>query len=151
EENASREAVAESDRQKYAAQAQANYTKTQSALEKYTQRQNELNKALKEGRILQADYNINMSAAKKEYEDSLKKPGKAPAVKTPSGVRAVDTASAQTIELQAQLRTLQEHRSITDTISQQRQELWRQQSRFTVLEEAAKTRTLSTQEKSLLA
>lgn len=151
EENASREAVAESDRQKYAAQAQANYAKTQSALEKYTQRQNELNKALKEGRILQADYNINMSAAKKEYEDSLKKPGKAPAVKTPSGVRAVDTASAQTIELQAQLRTLQEHRSITDTISQQRQELWRQQSRFTVLEEAAKTRTLSTQEKSLLA
>ncbi|HHG9494352.1 TPA: phage tail tape measure protein [Citrobacter farmeri] len=151
EENASREAVAESDRQQYAAQAQANYAKTQSALEKYTQRQNELNKALKEGRILQADYNINMSAAKKEYEDSLKKPGKAPAVKTPSGVRAVDTASAQTIELQAQLRTLQEHRSITDTISQQRQELWRQQSRFTVLEEAAKTRTLSTQEKSLLA
>lgn len=151
EENASREAVAESDRQKYAAQAQANYAKTQSALEKYTQRQNELNKALKEGRILQADYNINMSAAKKEYEDSLKKPGKAPAVKTPSGVRAVDTASAQTIELQSQLRTLQEHRSITDTISQQRQELWRQQSRFTVLEEAAKTRTLSTQEKSLLA
>ncbi|MEC3934477.1 phage tail tape measure protein [Citrobacter farmeri] len=151
EENASREAVAESDRQKYAAQAQAYYAKTQSALEKYTQRQNELNKALKEGRILQADYNINMSAAKKEYEDSLKKPGKAPAVKTPSGVRAVDTASAQTIELQAQLRTLQEHRSITDTISQQRQELWRQQSRFTVLEEAAKTRTLSTQEKSLLA
>lgn len=151
EENASREAVAESDRQKYAAQAQANYAKTQSALEKYTQRQNELNKALKEGRILQADYNINMSAAKKEYEDSLKKPGKAPAVKTPSGVRAFDTASAQTIELQAQLRTLQEHRSITDTISQQRQELWRQQSRFTVLEEAAKTRTLSTQEKSLLA
>lgn len=151
EENASREAVAESYRQKYAAQAQANYAKTQSALEKYTQRQNELNKALKEGRILQADYNINMSAAKKEYEDSLKKPGKAPAVKTPSGVRAVDTASAQTIELQAQLRTLQEHRSITDTISQQRQELWRQQSRFTVLEEASKTRTLSTQEKSLLA
>ena len=151
EENASREAVAESDRQKYAAQAQTNYAKTQSALEKYTRRQNELNKALKEGRILQADYNINMSAAKKEYEDSLKKPGKAPAVKTPSGVRAVDTASAQTIELQAQLRTLQEHRSITDTISQQRQELWRQQSRFTVLEEAAKTRTLSTQEKSLLA
>lgn len=148
EANASREAVAESDRQKYAAQAQANYAKTQSALEKYTQRQNELNKALKEGRILQADYNINMSAAKKEYEDSLKK---APAVKTPSGVRAVDTASAQTIELQSQLRTLQEHRSITDTISQQRQELWRQQSRFTVLEEAAKTRTLSTQEKSLLA
>ncbi|MBJ8882525.1 phage tail tape measure protein, partial [Citrobacter freundii] len=73
------------------------------------------------------------------------------AVKTPAGVKSVDTASAQTLELEAQLRTLQEHKSITDTISQQRQELWRQQSRFTVLEEAAKTRTLSTQEKSLLA
>lgn len=78
EENASREAAAESDRQKYAAQAQSNYARTQSALEKYTARQNELNKALKEGRILQADYNINMSAAKKEYEDSLKKPPKTP-------------------------------------------------------------------------
>jgi phage-related minor tail protein len=64
EENASREAAAESDRQKYAAQAQANYAKTQSALEKYTARQNELNKALKDGRILQADYNINLAAAK---------------------------------------------------------------------------------------
>ena len=65
EENASREAAAESDRQKYAAQAQANYAKTQSALEKYTSRQNELNKALKDGRILQSDYNINLAAAKK--------------------------------------------------------------------------------------
>lgn len=151
EENASREAAAESDRQKYAAQAQSNYARTQSALEKYTARQNELNKALKEGRILQADYNINMSAAKKEYKDSLKKPGKAPGVKTPSGVRTVDTASAQTLELQAQLRTLQEHSSITDTISQQRQELWRQQARFSVLEEASRTRALTSDEKSLLA
>jgi len=151
EDNATREAVIESDRQKYAAQAQSNYAKTQTALEKYTARQNELNKALKEGRILQADYNINLEAAKKEYDDSLKKPKAPSAVKTPAGVKSVDTASAQTLELEAQLRTLQEHKSITDTISQQRQELWRQQSRFTVLEEAAKTRTLSTQEKSLLA
>ncbi len=65
EENAAREATAESDRQKYAAQAQSNYAKTQSALEKYTDRQKELNKALKDGHILQADYNINMAAAKR--------------------------------------------------------------------------------------
>lgn len=151
EENASREAAAESDRQKYAAQAQANYAKTQTALEKYTARQSELNKALKEGRILQADYNINLAAAKKEYEDTLKKPKKTSAVRTPAGTRATDAASAQTMELEAQLRTLQEHKGINDTISQQRQALWRQQSRFTVLEEAAKTRTLSAGEKSLLA
>jgi len=151
EESAAKAAAAESDRQKYAAQAQSNYARTQSALEKYTARQNELNRALKEGRILQADYNINLSAAKKEYEDSLKKPHKAPAVKTPAGVRSVDTASAQTLELEAQLRTLQEHKSLTDTISQQRQELWKQQARFSVLEEAARKRALTSDEQSLLA
>jgi phage-related minor tail protein len=62
---AAEEAEAESEKQKYAAQAQANYAKSQTALEKYTARQNELNKALKEGHILQADYAINMAAAKK--------------------------------------------------------------------------------------
>lgn len=151
QENAAKEAAAESDRQKYAAQAQANYAKSQTALERYTARQSELNKALKEGRILQADYNINLAAAKKEYEDTLKKPKKTAAVHTPAGSRATDSASAQTMELEAQLRMLQEHRSINDTISQQRQELWRQQSRFTALEEAAKTRALSADEKSLLS
>ncbi|MDM3293243.1 hypothetical protein, partial [Citrobacter sp. Cc139] len=65
--------------------------------------------------------------------------------------KSVDTASAQTLELEAQLRTLQEHKSITDTISQQRQELWKQQSRFSVLEEAAKKRALTADEKSVLA
>ncbi len=99
EDNAAREAVIESDRQKYAVQAQSNYAKTQTALEKYTARQNELNKALKDGRILQADYNINLEAAKKEYDDSLKKPKAPSAVKTPAGVKSVDTASAQTLEL----------------------------------------------------
>ncbi|MFX4311942.1 phage tail tape measure protein, partial [Enterobacter sp. 63] len=86
------------------------------------------------------------------YEDTLKKPSKrTAAVRTPAGTRATDTATAQTMELETQLRTLQEHKGINDTISQQRQELWRQQARFTVLEEAAKKRTLSAEEKSLLA
>ncbi|MDF3830232.1 phage tail tape measure protein [Pseudocitrobacter sp. 2023EL-00150] len=149
--SAQKESAAESDRQKYAAQAQASYEKTQSALEKYTAKQKEYNQAIKDGRILQADYNILMSAAKKEYESTLKKPAKAAAVKTPAGARATDAASAQTLELESQLRTLQEHKTINDTISQQRQELWKQQSRFSVLEEASKTRSLTEQEKSLLA
>lgn len=151
EDNATREAVIESDRQKYAAQAQAAYSKTESALDKFTAKQKEYNQAIKDGRILQADYNILMAAAKKEYDDSLKKPKKPSAVKTPAGVKSVDAASAQTLELEAQLRTLQEHKSITDTISQQRQELWKQQSRFSVLEEAAKKRALTADEKSVLA
>ncbi len=148
QENASREAGLESDRLKYAQQAQANYSKTQTALEKYTDRQSELNKALKEGRILQADYNINLAAAKKEYEDSLKKPTK---TRTPGGTKLTDNTSAQTLELQTQLEVLRQHSVINDKISQQRQQLWKEQARFTVLEQAAKTRNLTDDEKSLLA
>ncbi|EHK6278498.1 phage tail tape measure protein [Escherichia coli] len=148
QESASREAGLEADRLKYAQQAQANYSKSQTALEKYTDRQNELNKALKEGRILQADYNINLAAAKKEYDDSLKKPAK---ITTPGGAKLTDSTSAQTLELQAQLEVLRQHSGINDKISQQRQQLWKDQARFTVLEQAAKTRTLTDDEKSVLS
>lgn len=148
QESATREAGLEADRLKYAQQAQANYGKTQTALEKYTARQSELNKALKEGRILQADYNINLAAAKKEYEDSLKKPTK---IRTPGGAKLTDNTSAQTLELQTQLEVLRQHSEINDKISQQRQQLWKEQARFTVLEQAAKTRNLTDDEKSLLA
>lgn len=147
-ENSKREANAEADKLKYAQQAQANYSKSQSAIEKYTARQNELNKALKEGRIVQADYNVNMAAAKKEYEDSLKKPAK---IRTPGGTKLTDTTNAQTLELQTQLEVLGKHSGINDKISQQRQELWKQQAKFTILEQASRTRTLSDDEKSLLA
>nr|DAO82117.1 MAG TPA: minor tail protein [Caudoviricetes sp.] len=148
QESASREAGLEADRLKYAQQAQANYSKSQTALEKYTDRQNELNKALKEGRILQADYNINLAAAKKEYDDSLKKPAK---ITTPGGAKLTDSTSAQTLELQTQLEVLRQHSGINDKISQQRQQLWKDQARFTVLEQAAKTRTLTDDEKSVLS
>lgn len=147
-ENSKREANAEADKLKYAQQAQANYSKSQSAIEKYTARQNELNKALKEGRIVQADYNVNMAAAKKEYEDSLKKPAK---TRTPGGTKLTDTTNAQTLELQTQLEVLGKHSGINDKISQQRQELWKQQAKFTILEQASRSRALSDDEKSLLA
>jgi len=147
-ENAKREAAAEADKLKYSQQAQANYSKSQTALEKYTSRQNELNKALKEGRIVQADYNINMAAARKEYEATLKKPAK---VRTAGGVKLTDNTSAQTLELQTQLQVLTQHKNINDTISQQRQQLWKQQAKYSVLEQASRTRTLTDDEKSLLA
>ncbi|EPP7093022.1 phage tail length tape measure family protein [Klebsiella michiganensis] len=149
--NAEKEAEAESDKQKYAAQAQANYAKSQTALEKYTSRQNELNKALKEGHILQADYAINMAAAKKEYEASLKKTPKPKGVKVSAGDRSSDQTNAETMQLMTQLKLLQQHTGLNDTISQQRKNLWSLQSKFSVLEEASKTRTLSKDEQSLLA
>ncbi|HEL7799707.1 TPA: phage tail tape measure protein [Klebsiella pneumoniae] len=148
---AEKEAEAESDKQKYAAQAQANYAKSQTALEKYTARQNELNKALKEGHILQADYAINMAAAKKEYEDSVKKTPKPKGVKVSAGDRSSDQTNAETLQLMAQLKLLQQHTGLNDTISQQRKNLWSLQSKLSVIEEASKTRALSKDEQSLLA
>lgn len=148
---AEKEAEAESEKQKYAAQAQANYAKSQTALEKYTARQNELNKALKEGHILQADYAINMAAAKKEYEATLKKTPKPKGVKVSAGDRSSDQTDAETLQLMTQLKLLQQHTGLNDTISQQRKNLWSLQSKFAVIEEASKTRALSEEEQSLLA
>ncbi|HIE9577884.1 TPA: phage tail length tape measure family protein [Klebsiella variicola subsp. variicola] len=148
---AEKEAEAESEKHKYAAQAQANYAKSQTALEKYTARQNELNKALKEGHILQADYAINMAAAKKEYEATLKKTPKPKGVKVSAGDRSSDQTDAETLQLMTQLKLLQQHTGLNDTISQQRKNLWSLQSKFTVIEEASKTRALSKDEQSLLA
>ncbi|APV13514.1 phage tail length tape measure family protein [Klebsiella pneumoniae] len=148
---AEKEAEAESEKQKYAAQAQANYAKSQTALEKYTARQNELNKALKEGHILQADYAINMAAAKKEYEATLKKTPKPKGVKVSAGDRSSDQTDAETLQLMTQLKLLQQHTGLNDTISQQRKNLWSLQSKFSVIEEASKTRALSKDEQSLLA
>lgn len=152
-ENAKREASAEADKLKYSQQAQANYTKSQSAIEKYTARQNELNKALKEGRIVQADYNVNMAAAKKEYEDSLKKP-KSNRVKVSAGDQGIDTGSAETLTLQTQLDVLSKHAGINDRISQQRQNQWELQSKIAILEKIQndpKGRALTLDEQSVLA
>lgn len=148
---AEREAEAESDKQKYAAQAQANYAKSQTALEKYTVRQNELNKALKEGHILQADYAINMAAAKKEYEASVKKTPKPKGVKVSAGDRSSDQANAETLQLMSELKVLQQHKELNDTISAERKKLRKLEADFSVLEEASKTRALSKDEQSLLA
>ncbi|MFY9995067.1 MAG: phage tail length tape measure family protein [Leclercia sp.] len=148
EKGAESQATIERDRLRYATQAQAGYEKSLSALDKYSSKQKELNKALQEGRILQGSYNTLMAVAKKEYEDSLKKPAK---TVTPGGIKATDTISAQTLELQAQLEVLRQHSGLNDTISQQRKDLWKEQARFSVLEDAAKARALTADEKSLLS
>ncbi|ENT7666370.1 phage tail length tape measure family protein, partial [Escherichia coli] len=67
-------AESEASRLRYTEEAQKAYERLQTPLEKYTARQEELNKALKDGKILQADYNTLMAAAKKDYEATLKKP-----------------------------------------------------------------------------
>ena len=79
------------------------------------------------------------------------KTAKSPAFKVSAGDRPTDTYNAETLALQAQLKTLQEHRDINDVISQQRKQQWDLISKFSILEEASKTRTLSKDEQSLLS
>ncbi|MFV9258075.1 phage tail tape measure protein [Citrobacter freundii] len=148
--NAQQQSDTEASRLKYTEEAQKAYERLQTPLEKYKDRQDELNKTLKDGKILQADYNTLMAAAKNDYEATLKKP-KQSGVKVSAGDRQEDSAHAALLTLQAELRTLEEHAGTNEKISQQRRELWKTENQYAVLEEAAQRRQLSAQEKSLLA
>ncbi|KAA8726749.1 phage tail tape measure protein [Ewingella americana] len=96
-----------------------------------------------------ADIEKARAGIEKLYKDP--KTAKAKGYVTPAGDRAEDSAQKDLIALQSQLKVLQEHKSITDTISQQRKELWGTEAQFSVLEDASRTRQLSKQEKSLLS
>ena len=133
---------------KYTGEAQKAYERLLTPLEKYTARQEELNKALKDGKILQADYNTLMASAKKDYESTLKKPS---GVKVSAGERQEDQAHAALLALETELRTLEKHSGANEKISQQRRDLWKAENQYVVLKEAATKRQLSEQEKSLLA
>ncbi|WP_137526304.1 phage tail tape measure protein, partial [Escherichia coli] len=135
---------------KYTGEAQKAYERLLTPLEKYTARQEELNKALKDGKILQADYNTLMAAAKKDYESTLKKP-KSSGVKVSAGERQEDQAHAALLALETELRTLEKHSGANEKISRQRRDLWKAENQYAVLKEAATKRQLSEQEKSLLA
>ncbi|EQC4078162.1 phage tail tape measure protein [Escherichia coli] len=133
---------------KYTGEAQKAYERLLSPLDKYTARQEELNRALRDGKILQADYNTLMASAKKDYESTLKKPS---GVKVSVGERQEDRAHAALLALETELRTLEKHSGANEKISQQRRDLWKAESQYAVLKEAAMKRQLSGQEKSLLA
>ncbi|EFZ72063.1 phage tail tape measure protein [Escherichia coli] len=139
----------ESSQLKYTGEAQKAYERLLTPLEKYTARQEELNKALKDGKILQADYNTLMAAAKKDYESTLKKP-KSSGVKVSAGERQEDQAHAALLALETELRTLEKLSGANEKISQQRRDLWKAENQYAVLKEAATKRQLSEQEKSLL-
>ncbi|NZC92933.1 phage tail tape measure protein, partial [Escherichia coli] len=138
----------ESSQLKYTGEAQKAYERLLTPLEKYTARQEELNKALKDGKILQADYNTLMASAKKDYESTQKKPSD---VKVSAGERQEDRAHAAMLALETELLTLEKHAGANEKISQQRRDLWKAENQYVVLKEAATKRQLSEQEKSLLA
>ncbi|KQN63626.1 phage tail tape measure protein [Erwinia sp. Leaf53] len=110
----------------------------------------ELEKARKAGGLISKEEEARI---RKNIDDTYKDPKtpKAPSYKPPAGDKAEDTAQAELLALQAQLKTLQDHRSVNDVISKQRKDLQLTEAKFAVLEEAAGKRKLSKQEQSLLA
>ncbi|RLX10885.1 phage tail tape measure protein, partial [Escherichia coli] len=169
-------AESEASRLKYTEEAQKAYERLQTPLEKYTARQEELNKALKDGKILQADYNTLMAAAKKDYEATLKKPKqsgvkvsayntlmaaakkdyeatlkkpKQSGVKVSAGERQEDRAHAALLALQAELKMLEQHSGANEKISQQRRDLWTAESQYAVLHKKLSADVLDGQKKSL--
>ncbi|MCA7012523.1 phage tail tape measure protein [Dickeya dadantii] len=101
---------------------------------------------LDQGLISQEKYNKLISAVNEKYKDPKQREYKAP-----PGDTEQEKSQAELTALQSQLRVLQQHSSINDTISQQRKDLWLTESKFSVLEEASQTRKLTKQEQSLLS
>jgi len=104
-------------------------------------------------KLNQALSNDEIAQIKKGIEEKYKDP-KAPKPKNVSvsaGDRTSDSVNAETLSLQTQLKVLQQHIGMNEAISQQRKNLWETQAKFSVLEDAAQTRTLSKSEQSLLA
>ena len=126
----------------------------QSKEEQRTQEYQRLNQYIAERRRLnQALSDDEIAQIKKGIEEKYKDPKtpKAKAITTSAGDKATDNAQGELMTLQAQLKVLQQHTSVNDVISQQRKDLWQTENQYTVLEQAASTRQLSAQEKSLLA
>lgn len=90
---------------------------------------------------------------RKEAEELAKrdKAVKAKGTKVSAGDRLDEQYQKDILALETQLKILKEHKTINDTISQQRKSLWSEQAKIQVLEEAAKKRQLTDEEKSILA
>ncbi|MGK9173261.1 phage tail tape measure protein [Yokenella regensburgei] len=120
--------------------------------QKRTEEAEKYARAVKAGYITQVEADRHLAQFNERYKDP--KTPKTPAVKVDAGDRSVDTFNVETLALQSQLKTLQEHRDINDVISQQRKQQWDLISKISILEATAndpKGRALTLDEKSLLA
>lgn len=91
-------------------------------------------------------------AVDKEAED-LKKLNKEKKYSVDQGVKITEQYEMDIVALQSQLKSLQEHKTINDSISQQRKTQWNEQARILILEGIAadqKGRALTQEEKSIL-
>lgn len=100
----------------------------------------------------QAQYLIDQKRKEiKQLQELENKKDKPKGVKVDAGDRETERAQRDLLTLQAQLKTLQEHRQVTDKISSQRQAYWQAESQYTILQKASQERQLTLQEQQLLA
>ncbi|HGM9854217.1 TPA: phage tail tape measure protein [Proteus mirabilis] len=91
---------------------------------------------------------------KERYEKEKAKgkgKGKTPTYRPDYGTRVDESANQALLSLQAQLKVLKEHKTVSDVISSERKKLWDMEAKISILEEAQKTRQLTKDEKALLA
>ena len=142
------EATAEIEKQYFNTNRVAN---AQQELNQLIANQKKLEKSNNETAKQQAAYLIK--AKKQEIEDLKKleeKKGKGKTSKGGGG-SVVEQLDKELYVLQAQLKTLKEHRTVNDVISSQRRSLWSIEKQIEILEEAQSKRQLTAGEKKLLA
>lgn len=142
------EATAEIEKQYFNTNRVAN---AQQELNQLIANQKKLEKSNNEEAKQQAAYLIK--AKKQEIEDLKKleeKKGKTTS-KGGGGGSVVEQLDKELYVLQAQLKTLKEHRTVNDVISSQRRSLWSIEKQIEILEEAQSKRQLTAGEKKLLA
>ncbi len=149
-----------------AAQAQAEINAKQVEANKFRIKQEYYNKyaswETKRNAEL-AKLNVNKHALSeeeyKEYEKMInyrfrdrKTPGtgRDKTFKPDLGTRAEEEAKKTILSLQAQLKVLNDHKTVYDVISNERKKLWETEAKISVLEDRRKERALTRDEQSLL-
>lgn len=125
----------------------------------------ERNERVKKGEQGYIDMMKNLAAVEQQYATKTKenirkeaeelakrdKKQKAEKVNVSAGDKLEEQYQRDILALETQLRVLKEHKTITDTISQQRKSLWAEQAKIQILQEASTKRQLTDEEKSILA
>lgn len=98
-----------------------------------------------------AGYDASRKDQVRKEAEEIAKRNKAQSKSLEQGVKLTNQYEADILALRAQLDVLREHKTINDRISQQRKDLWTQQAKIKILEQEALKRSLTDEEKSVLA
>lgn len=100
--------------------------------------------------ITQEQYNKAVAALNELYKDPKAKKERQQTVKVDSGDKLTEQYQAQNLALDAQIELLKNRGTYEANASQQRKSYLELEAKYTVLEQAATKRTLTTQEKQML-